>query len=744
MRISMRLRAASVAVLTGCVLAGPATNAGPAAAATPAGNAAAGTPVSAAGPAAAAMTTEPDSFVSRAPTRVLDTRYGIGAARRPIGVNGQLVLSLSSYLPAGSSAAVLNVTVTDTTGAGTLAVVPQGTPRPTPNSNKTSNLNFGKGQTIANLVVSKLSASAQIAFYYAGGGTIQLVADLSGYYTAGSAPTVPGGYGAVAPNRLLDTRSRQGGVSGPLASGTTITFGVTGGSVPSSGVAAVLLNVTVTGPRAAGFVTAFASGSSRPAASNLNFVAGQTVPNLVLAPVGADGRVALYTFGGGGSTQLIADIAGYYRAWVPATAGALGVLAPHRILDTRLTGGAPVKPYGTLSFAVTGVGGVPVSGVSSVVLNVTAVSPTQGGNLTAYPSTLSPRPTASNLNFPAGLTVPNLVMVAPGSDGQVTLYNNSPAPLQVVADVAGFHLSGDLPVPDSSASRYVRTITGGSGDAAVMLAAGVADAQPAGAHLVVLDIGAQTDNAALPSPGVKLSATETRLTYAQLVTALQGYLQGYHDGGGSTVTIAVAANSGGVYDAATMGADWARSVIEPLVGYAAGLTSSMTVIGADDIEAGFAMTEPQVESWINAYLAAAGSTAPLLEVGSADGCPSGFGTTGVSCGAVAGDAPTPNTWTQAQYYRMAHGLSPSRILVMPQVYSVDQAAEWRNIDSTGARGADRITFLGALTEVAACAQASPACTSLPPAQGWAALRLALSSVPLLSSTTLPYVTDLAS
>jgi hypothetical protein len=83
--------------------------------------------------------------------------------------------------------------------------------------------------------------------------------------------------------------------------------------VPASGVSAVVLNVTATEPTAGGFITAYASGTALPLASNLNFLAGQTVPNLVVAPVGADGKVILHN-GSPGQVQLIADIAGYYRS----------------------------------------------------------------------------------------------------------------------------------------------------------------------------------------------------------------------------------------------------------------------------------------------------------------------------------------------------------------------------------------------------------------------------------------------
>ena len=62
-------------------------------------------------------------------------------------------------------------------------------------------------------------------------------------------------------------------------------------------------------PTRSGFVTAYPDGSVRPTASNLNFIAGQTIPNLVVVPVGADGKISLYN-GSSGTLNLIGDIAG--------------------------------------------------------------------------------------------------------------------------------------------------------------------------------------------------------------------------------------------------------------------------------------------------------------------------------------------------------------------------------------------------------------------------------------------------
>ncbi len=120
-----------------------------------------------------------------------------------------------------------------------------------------------------------------------------------------------GEFHSVSPARVLDTRTGNGGLSRPVAADETIDVQVAGrGGVPSSGVSAVVLNVTVTEPTAVGHLTVFPSGTAMPLASNLNFVAGQTVPNLVVAKVGAGGKVSL--FNSRSSTHVVFDVAGWY------------------------------------------------------------------------------------------------------------------------------------------------------------------------------------------------------------------------------------------------------------------------------------------------------------------------------------------------------------------------------------------------------------------------------------------------
>ena len=130
------------------------------------------------------------------------------------------------------------------------------------------------------------------------------VADLS----AGADLFVP-----LTPDRVLNTR---GGVKVGNAAGTAAArvLKVTGvGGVPSSGVGAVVLNVTATNTEdptiGGGYVTVYPCGESLPDTSNLNFVGGQTVANSVVAPVSADGEVCFYVYG---TAHLLADVSGYF------------------------------------------------------------------------------------------------------------------------------------------------------------------------------------------------------------------------------------------------------------------------------------------------------------------------------------------------------------------------------------------------------------------------------------------------
>jgi hypothetical protein len=117
-------------------------------------------------------------------------------------------------------------------------------------------------------------------------------------------------------------------------------------------------------------------------------------------------------------------------------------LTPSRITDTRAGSGYPnagrtLGGGGMLDVQVTGAGGVPASGVSAAVLNLTVVNPTGSSFLTVFPEggTL---PVVANLNFSTGEVLANLVTVPVGAQGGVTIYNHAGS-ADVVVDVEGYY-----------------------------------------------------------------------------------------------------------------------------------------------------------------------------------------------------------------------------------------------------------------------------------------------------------------
>src|SRR5258706_3205227 len=133
--------------------------------------------------------------------------------------------------------------------------------------------------------------------------------------------------------------------------------------------------------------------------------------------------------------------------------GAYVPLVPARIMDTR--SGSPLGPGQTLNITITGHGGVPASGVIAVVLNTTVTVPTVASYLTVWPTGV-PRPTTSNLNWTAGKTVPNLVVVALGSGGQVSVFNGYGS-THVILDVEGYVAAPTVSPP--AAGLYDRIVT---------------------------------------------------------------------------------------------------------------------------------------------------------------------------------------------------------------------------------------------------------------------------------------------
>ena len=387
----------------------------------------------------------PSGFHPLPPARILDTRDGTGGVPvAPLGPGGTLTVQVAGRggVPStGVSAVVLNVTVADTTTASYLTLYPPEDPRP-----GSSNLNWVGGQIVPNLVQIGLAGSGQLTAYNFAGST-DVIFDVAGYVpTTTITPGPDGLYTPLVPARLLDTRDGTGGTLGPLGTGSTISVQVSGrDGVPATGVGAVVLNLTATDVTSPGYVTAFPAGIARPLASNLNVVPGQTVPNRAIVKLGANGQISFYNMQA--NLDLIADVGGWFGDGTVPAAG-LNVftgVTPARILDTRDgTGGyhAPLGQGTSISLSVAGFGGIPemssATPPAAVVLNVTVTDTSAPGYLRVYPSDANPIPTTSDLNWPPSTTVPNLVIVKPGADGRVIIYNFQGS-TDVIVDALGWY-----------------------------------------------------------------------------------------------------------------------------------------------------------------------------------------------------------------------------------------------------------------------------------------------------------------
>ncbi len=346
------------------------------------------------------------------------------------------VAGLPGIPSSGVSAVVLNVTVANPASAGYLSVYPAGQSAPL-----ASNLNFTKGETVANSVEVGLSAGGQVAVV-TNASSADVVIDVEGYVAAAAAAGA-GLYNGLNPSRLCDTRTGTGPTNQctghTMGPNSTMGVQITGlAGVPTTATA-VVLNVTATDTTAPGYLTVFPGGTP-PTASNLNWAAGGTVANLVVAALNSSGGVTIYNHSG--STDVVIDAMGYFTQ-AGATGAEFDALAtPTRICDTR-TGTGPANQCtghtmtanSTMAVQVTGLAGVP-SSAQAVVLNVTATNTTSSGYLTVFPA--GTRPLASNLNWAAGMTVPNLVVATLNSSGGVTLYNYAGS-TDVVIDVLGYY-----------------------------------------------------------------------------------------------------------------------------------------------------------------------------------------------------------------------------------------------------------------------------------------------------------------
>jgi Bacterial Ig-like domain (group 3)/Pro-kumamolisin, activation domain len=372
------------------------------------------------------------------PTRIADSRTGVGVAKARVGAGQSVTITVPGSAPGvpanGVTAAVVNVTAVNPTVSTYLSVYPTGSAGAT----SSSSVNVAGSTPVPNLVTVKTDASGRFSIYNHS-GTVDVVADLAGYYARDAGDL----YTPVTPARVLDTRNGTGLPAAKVPAGGSITLKVEGaGGVPGSGVDAVTLNVTAVNASAATHVAVFPAGfGGGPSSSNLNVPPARAVANLVISKVSSSGEV---TFSNAfGNVDLIADVQGYYRT----TSGlAYSPVPPVRVLDTR-PGGLTTDSSGPFLVAAAG------SRAGAVVLNLTGVSPSSATFLTLFPTTV-PVATGSKtsaLNLAAHEIRANLTTTAiAASDPLKLIVYNHLGNIGIVADVSGYFSGQPVSLPQTS------------------------------------------------------------------------------------------------------------------------------------------------------------------------------------------------------------------------------------------------------------------------------------------------------
>jgi len=244
-----------------------------------------------------------------------------------------------------------------------------------------------------------------------------------------------------APLRLLDTRpghttsDGQFAGIGRRAAGSTLEVQVAGRAGVPVDAATAVLTVTAVAPLDGAFLTVHPTGTARPNASNVNYDAGHNTANTVLARLGTNGKVSIYTFA---ASHLVVDVSGHLPTSVytplPNPVRLADTRPGHVTIDGQFAGTGVVPGGNSMQLHVAGRAGIP-DDASTAVFNVTAVQPLDNDYITVHP-TGTERPTASNINYSTARNTAGTVLARLGAGGDICIFTHATSHL--VIDIAGY------------------------------------------------------------------------------------------------------------------------------------------------------------------------------------------------------------------------------------------------------------------------------------------------------------------
>ncbi|MFJ9251057.1 hypothetical protein [Streptomyces sp. NPDC101776] len=388
---------------------------------------------------ASATASSGDFFPVAPSAKIVDTRssLGISAVLGATSTSSFQVLGQGGVPSSGVSAVSVDITAANATSSGSyLQMWPDGTTRPYPGSV----INFSTGADTSNSAIVAVGSDGKISVYNSS-GTVDVIVSVNGYFTSAAGATSPGGYVPVDASRIVDTRDGTGAPQAKIAPGGTLDVQVDG----VDGVtdeASVYANITVPSPGSAGTLYAYATGAAtgQPV---VNYKSVTTSQGVVI-PVGTGGQITLKNGSSTQSVNVILDVYGYFTE--APSGGGVFTAVQDRLLDTRTS--TAVAAHSTVSVAVGGNDGIPTA-FGAAVLNLTATSQETSGYLQVWGTGPTTPPGVSVDNFQATTTTADQVIVQPGTQGAVSIYNDSAGTIQLIVDLQGWFSSGQDPAtPD--------------------------------------------------------------------------------------------------------------------------------------------------------------------------------------------------------------------------------------------------------------------------------------------------------
>ena len=414
-------------------------------------------------------------FVPLAPASLVDSASGTGwsGKLRP-GATDSVTATGAAGIPAtGVLAVMLHITTSNGTGEhantnGNVWAWPAGAARPS----YAVVANAPAGSIADNTAIVQVGTSGQISFYHGPSGTaVDVRADVEGYVTSATAAAAGATFAPVMPSRIIDTADGTGGRSTPITASAPWTFHTLGvGTIPTTGVSAVALNVGARSSRTDCWVQVQPAGTSTSSTTypRVNTYADYTAQQLAVVAPDASGNIVFST--NCASTGVYADVEGYYLAAADGSTGEVYVpITPARVIDTRtdlgitgkLTAGRVVS--GSHAVAVTGVGTVP-SDADTVALNVGALDATSHGYNTIWTDGTAQPTDTSTVDVDPDVIESNLVFVKTGPNRKIDVAaesSNPDATNDLYVDIEGYFRQVAPPTTSTFATpHYYPTAVG--------------------------------------------------------------------------------------------------------------------------------------------------------------------------------------------------------------------------------------------------------------------------------------------